>query len=402
MGGELGAKQCVQCQEEKGKSSFSKTQWRQSATYGRRCLSCTADRLGRQGQLDKADEMLKRVPLSREVLAARDADLPHGAPDDETASVATSAISIDSTMHLRERLDQRGINRRELQEAVKHGTRSVDETTGHVQFRHGGVVFVNDASGKVGLTAWAESAAAVAAEKLAATITAEIQASGPSEEQQLFDAWRARHPKDKRFANWFEWETAALEGKFTRGVWLDNQEFQAMMRRRMTSPIANGFPFMARRDQVVMRAVVEAERRGRKEIQGPLMDKVTLLDEMERTVRKGDRIATTSGLPNGTRQNMFGPGPSYAELAQRLRERIENFGLLAPGRDATITGLVRRQDLNGVSVTLLSFVEAAQRWGVSCDASGERVQVKPENLDWPRAVFGDPDFSHLAPQRSTR
>ena len=93
-------------------------------------------------------------------------------------------------------------------------------------------------------------------------------------------------------------------------------------------------------------------------------------------------------------------GPARA--TQRLRERIENFGLLAPGRDATITGLVRRQDLNGVSVTLLSFVEAAQRWGVSCDASGERVQVKPENLDWPRAVFGDPDFSHLAPQQPTR
>ena len=76
-----------------------------------------------------------------------------------TESVATSAMSIESTQHLRARKAERGIDRRELQLAVKHGERTVDETTGNLQFRHGGVCYVTDPSGRVGVTSWVESTA---------------------------------------------------------------------------------------------------------------------------------------------------------------------------------------------------------------------------------------------------
>ena len=45
-------------------------------------------------------------------------------------SVATSAITLESTLHLRERKSQRGLTRRELQSTLKHGVAERDPFTG--------------------------------------------------------------------------------------------------------------------------------------------------------------------------------------------------------------------------------------------------------------------------------
>ena len=74
-------------------------------------------------------------------------------------SVATSAVSIESTQHLRQRKAERGVDTREMQLAVKHGERTVDESTGNLQFRYNGVCYVTDPSGRVGVTSWVESTA---------------------------------------------------------------------------------------------------------------------------------------------------------------------------------------------------------------------------------------------------
>ena len=53
-------------------------------------------------------------------------------------SVATSAITLESTLHLRQRKGERGISRRELQSAIKHGDAERDPFTGRVIHRHNG------------------------------------------------------------------------------------------------------------------------------------------------------------------------------------------------------------------------------------------------------------------------
>jgi hypothetical protein len=73
------------------------------------------------------------------------------------SSVATSAITLESTLHLRQRKGERGITRRELQSTLKHGEAERDPFTGRVLHRHHGVTFVTDAFSKVGITAWNEN-----------------------------------------------------------------------------------------------------------------------------------------------------------------------------------------------------------------------------------------------------
>jgi hypothetical protein len=75
---------------------------------------------------------------------------------DVAQSVATSAITLESTLHLRQRKGERGISRRELQSALKHGEADRDPLTGRVIHRHNGLTFVTDAGSKVGITAWSE------------------------------------------------------------------------------------------------------------------------------------------------------------------------------------------------------------------------------------------------------
>ena len=72
-------------------------------------------------------------------------------------SVATSAITLESTLHLRERKSQRGLTRRELQSTLKHGVAERNPFTGSVLHRHRGITFVTDHTSKVGITAWDEA-----------------------------------------------------------------------------------------------------------------------------------------------------------------------------------------------------------------------------------------------------
>ena len=50
-----------------------------------------------------------------------------------------------------------------------------------------------------------------------------------------------------------------------------------------------------------------------------------------------------------------------------------------PGHRTTLTGLVRRSELNGVVITLTRWVAESGRWAVCCD-NGEALSVHPHNL----------------------
>ncbi|KAG2455009.1 hypothetical protein HYH02_000834 [Chlamydomonas schloesseri] len=72
--------------------------------------------------------------------------------------VATSAVTLISHTHGRERREQRGIERRELQEAVKYGRkeRANPGRDGQVRWRytHKGVVYITDESSRHEITSW--------------------------------------------------------------------------------------------------------------------------------------------------------------------------------------------------------------------------------------------------------
>ena len=104
----------------------------------------------------------QRSQLSQAAVQALDSQTSTPRSDDAMSiaeSMATTAVSIESTNHLRERKAERGIDKRELQLAVKHGTRTIDEATGNLQLRFNGVCYVTDPSGRIGVTSWVESTA---------------------------------------------------------------------------------------------------------------------------------------------------------------------------------------------------------------------------------------------------
>ena len=68
-----------------------------------------------------------------------------------SVSLATSQWSMDKTMHLQQRKNERGIDTRECQAAVKHGAHKVVRN-GRVLHRHKDISLITDASGKVGGT----------------------------------------------------------------------------------------------------------------------------------------------------------------------------------------------------------------------------------------------------------
>ena len=75
--------------------------------------------------------------------------------DSGGGSVATSRFTVRPTAHLRQRQGQRRIDLRELQAAVKHGSR-VAQRSGRWAFSHGGVVYITDATTKHGITCYRE------------------------------------------------------------------------------------------------------------------------------------------------------------------------------------------------------------------------------------------------------
>ena len=86
-----------------------------------------------------------------------DGSITEMAQGEVAQSVATSAITLESTLHLRQRKGERGISRRELQSTLKHGEAERDAFTGRVLHRLNNIAFVTDAFSKVGITAWNEN-----------------------------------------------------------------------------------------------------------------------------------------------------------------------------------------------------------------------------------------------------
>ena len=152
-------KACSACLQPKEKAQYSKSQW--SKGEKRICAACMAVKQSPEQQRALAAER-QRSQLSQAAVQALDSQTSTPRSDDAMSiaeSMATTAVSIESTNHLRERKAERGIDKRELQLAVKHGTRTVDEATGNLQFRFNGVCYVTDPSGRIGVTSWVESTA---------------------------------------------------------------------------------------------------------------------------------------------------------------------------------------------------------------------------------------------------
>ncbi|KAG2448498.1 hypothetical protein HYH02_006389 [Chlamydomonas schloesseri] len=83
---------------------------------------------------------------------------PVARPASAAPPLATSAITLISHTHGRERREQRGIERRELQEAVKYGRkeRANPGRDGQVRWRytHKGVVYITDETSRHEITSW--------------------------------------------------------------------------------------------------------------------------------------------------------------------------------------------------------------------------------------------------------
>ena len=78
---------------------------------------------------------------------------------DDARSVATSAISVHSTLHSRQRTQQRGIEKKELQRAVKRASHTAVPGSGHEThvLRYDGVAVITDAqTHKRVVSAWRE------------------------------------------------------------------------------------------------------------------------------------------------------------------------------------------------------------------------------------------------------
>ena len=107
------------------------------------CAACVAEKKSPEQQRAAAKESRRqRSQLTEAAVQALDSQISTPRGDDAMSiaeSLATTAVSIESTNHLRERKAERGIDKRELQLAVKHGTRTYDEATGNLQFRFQGV-----------------------------------------------------------------------------------------------------------------------------------------------------------------------------------------------------------------------------------------------------------------------
>ena len=152
-------KDCCACLQPKEKAQYSKSQW--SKGEKRMCAACVAEKKSPEQQRAAAKESRRqRSQLTEAAVQALDSQISTPRGDDAMSiaeSLATTAVSIESTNHLRERKAERGIDKRELQLAVKHGTRTYDEATGNLQFRFQGVCYVTDPSGRIGVTSWVES-----------------------------------------------------------------------------------------------------------------------------------------------------------------------------------------------------------------------------------------------------
>ena len=331
------------------------------------------------------------------------------------------------------------IDPRDLHDAVTRG-----EHIGDRAYRYGGVMYVIGADDHTTpISAHAESAPAKAAEDLARTVRAAY--TTPCEGQLDFDEWQGSTGRYDEYPNWFAWETAALRppggfgggfGMYRRPHHLSDEMYRRLLRRRAGGrSLAEGFEYMRHADQRVMRAAVEAEVFGQEAVLRELVSKISQLDMMEGKAHLADIVQQLRdqlenyGLREWrVRERCFPVTPrlttadirgSFAqrELAERqaqqqqreaeakakkeeqeaeLARSMRKAGGAPPaggaewvkGCCATIHGLQRRQDLNGLFVEILAWDGSKQRWAVSVVATGERAAAKPANLllapdDWP-------------------
>ena len=96
--------------------------------------------------------------LTVEALRAHSTDASgrNGDVDDDMASVATSAVSYESTIHGHQRRIQRGMSRRDVQAALKHGQRYQDNSNSCFRFRHQATVIVTAADQHTVVTTYRE------------------------------------------------------------------------------------------------------------------------------------------------------------------------------------------------------------------------------------------------------
>jgi hypothetical protein len=118
----------------------------------------------------------------------------------------------------------------------------------------GGSLFCDGPTEKVGITAWAVSPEAVAAENLAKEILESWVSNGKPAlvVEAEFQAWRQEHKKRaNELANWFEWENSGLDGKIRH---VPDAVFRRLLNRRLTRDIADAFPFLQKDSQRQMYA----------------------------------------------------------------------------------------------------------------------------------------------------
>ena len=70
-----------------------------------------------------------------------------------STTIPTSEVPLKKTPHLAQRQEERAIITKELQRAVKRGSKT-PQLDGRVKHEHGGVVFVTDKTGHVGITGY--------------------------------------------------------------------------------------------------------------------------------------------------------------------------------------------------------------------------------------------------------
>ena len=95
-----------------------------------------------------------------------------------TSSVATSAVTVLSSDHGRMRRAQRLIDKRDLQAAVKYGTKEISiSDRGHTRnkYRFADIVYITDETSRIEITSWAAPGAGLDVEKV--IISAAMQSS---------------------------------------------------------------------------------------------------------------------------------------------------------------------------------------------------------------------------------
>eukprot|EP00326_Haptolina_ericina_P003247 CAMPEP_0181202832 /NCGR_PEP_ID=MMETSP1096-20121128/19058_1 /TAXON_ID=156174 ORGANISM="Chrysochromulina ericina, Strain CCMP281" /NCGR_SAMPLE_ID=MMETSP1096 /ASSEMBLY_ACC=CAM_ASM_000453 /LENGTH=363 /DNA_ID=CAMNT_0023293383 /DNA_START=322 /DNA_END=1410 /DNA_ORIENTATION=- len=108
---------------------------------------CNAEVPSENSQADSGRRFAQSMGLTHANLQARRESRPLPAPDsDETASVATSAISYRSTRHSHDRREQRHVDQHDIKAVLKHGLR--EPSRRGFQFEYNGLVVITAADQK--------------------------------------------------------------------------------------------------------------------------------------------------------------------------------------------------------------------------------------------------------------